>query len=243
MPTVELVYHGGCPNVPEVRARMLQAFARSAVEPRWREWRIDEADSPARVRGYGSPTVLIDGRDIAAGEAVAGASCRLYPQRDGSVGGAPSVAAIATALGGAGSGSRGRWRLNLAVLPGIGAAFLPKVACPACWPAYAGALSSIGLGFLLEASYLLPLTAGFLLVALAALAFRARRRRGYGPLALGLVASVVVLAGKFRFESDPAMYVGLAILIAASLWNSWPRPLPSAACPPGWRQRPGVNHE
>src|SRR5690606_38639800 len=100
--------------------------------------------------------------------------------------------------------------------------FLPKVACPACWPAYAGFLSSVGLGFLLETTYLLPLTAAFLATALGALAYRAKRRRGYIPFALGLFAAAVVLAGKFAFESDPAMYAGLAILVGASLWNSWP---------------------
>lgn len=27
------------------------------------------------------------------------------------------------------------WRGHLAVLPGIGVALLPKLTCPACWPA------------------------------------------------------------------------------------------------------------
>lgn len=109
------------------------------------------------------------------------------------------------------------------MVPAIGLALLPKVACPACWPAYAGFLSAVGLGFLIETSYLLPLTAVFLAIAVGALAFRAKRRRGYRPFVIGLVASVVVLIGKFNFESDAAMYVGLAVLVSASLWNSWPK--------------------
>jgi hypothetical protein len=40
---------------------------------------------------------------------------------------------------------------------------------------------------------------------------------------VGVAAAVVVLVGKFTFENDSAMYAGLAILIAASVWNSWPR--------------------
>ena len=39
---------------------------------------------------------------------------------------------------------RAGWRSSLATLPGIALAFLPKIACPACWPAYAGVLSSLG---------------------------------------------------------------------------------------------------
>lgn len=123
------------------------------------------------------------------------------------------------------------WKLNFALLPGIGASFLPKVACPACWPAYAGFLSSIGLGFLIETAYLLPLTALFLGLAVFALAFRAPRRRGYGPFFAGVAASATVLIGKFSFESDPAMYAGLLFVIAASAWNSWPRKQTATDCP------------
>lgn len=125
------------------------------------------------------------------------------------------------------------WKLNFAMLPGIGAAVLPKVACPACWPAYAGFLSSIGLGFLVGTAYLLPLTALFLAIAVFALAFRARRRNGYGPFVVGAAASAVVLIGKFSFESNPAMYAGLALLIVASVWNSWPLKRLTPGCPSG----------
>lgn len=63
----------------------------------------------------------------------------------------------------------GRLRL-FGALPGMGAALMPVGACPACWPLYAGLLGSVGLAFLLDASYLLPLTAGFLALALGSLA-------------------------------------------------------------------------
>ena len=73
---------------------------------------------------------------------------------------------------------------------------LPKLACPLCWPAYAGLLSSVGLGFLISAQYLFAVTIGFLVLALAALAFRAKHRHGYGPFSMGLVAAAgVLLAG------------------------------------------------
>jgi hypothetical protein len=88
------------------------------------------------------------------------------------------------------------WRQGLLALPSVGVSILPKLACPACWPAYAGLLSSVGLGFLISTVYLLPLTAAFLLLAVAALAFRANKRRGYGPFAVGLVAGSGVLLGK-----------------------------------------------
>jgi len=108
-------------------------------------------------------------------------------------------------------------------LPTVGVALLPKLTCPACWPAYAGLLSAMGIGFFDYTPYLMPLTALFIVIVLASLAFRAKRRHGYRPLWLGIVASLVLLTGKFHYDSDAIMYVGLGLLVLASLWNSWPR--------------------
>jgi hypothetical protein len=114
------------------------------------------------------------------------------------------------------------WRRSAAVFPGIGVALLPKLMCPLCWPAYAGLLSAVGLGFLVNSRNLLIVTASFLIVAVTALAFRARQRRGYGPAIAGLAASILILFGKFYLESPATMYAALSLLIAASVWNSWP---------------------
>jgi mercuric ion transport protein len=108
-------------------------------------------------------------------------------------------------------------------LPTVGLALLPKLTCPACWPAYAGLLSAMGIGFFDYTPYLMPLTALFIVIVLASLAFRAGRRHGYKPLLLGGLASLVLLAGKFYFDRDAIMYLGLGLLVSASLWNSWPR--------------------
>jgi len=115
-----------------------------------------------------------------------------------------------------------RWKQGLLALPGIGVSLLPKLACPLCWPAYAGLLSSVGLGFLISAAYLLPLTVGFLVVALGAMAFKANSRHGYCPFLLGLLAAATVLLAKFRWESSPTMYGAVGLLFVASLWNAWP---------------------
>lgn len=115
------------------------------------------------------------------------------------------------------------WKRNLLAAPGIGLSLLPKIACPACWPAYAGLLSSLGLGFLIpNAKYLLPLTAAFLVLAVRMLAFRARRRHGHAPFIMGVFAAGFILLGKFSLASNPILYAGLGLLILASVWNSWP---------------------
>ena len=122
------------------------------------------------------------------------------------------------------------WRRSAAVFPGIGVALMPKLICPLCWPAYAGLLSAVGLGFLINSRNLLIVTALFLIVAVAAPAFRARQRRGYGPAIAGLAASIFILFGKFYLESPATMYAALGVLVGASVWNSWPVRLASS-CP------------
>ncbi len=126
--------------------------------------------------------------------------------------------------------ARSGWAKALAVLPGAGLTLLPIGACPACWPVYAGVLSSLGLGFLLESVYLLPATVAFLAFALGALAYGAKSRRGYAPFAVGVLASAVALHGKFGLSSGPLLYAGLVLLAGASIWNAWPRKTATTCC-------------
>jgi len=116
----------------------------------------------------------------------------------------------------------GTWKQNLLTIPGVGAALLPKLACPLCWPAYAGLLSSVGLGFLISSKYLLPITSAFLVLAVGVLAFRAKNRHGYGPFFLGVVSGVGVVIGKFAWEANPIIYAAVGMLVIASVWNAWP---------------------
>ncbi len=122
------------------------------------------------------------------------------------------------------------WRQNLLAVPGLGVALAPKLACPMCWPFYSGILSTVGLGFLISATYLLPLTIAFLSLTLGVLGFRASQRRGFGPVTLGLLASSAVLIGKFHLESNSVLYGGVGLLLTASIWNSWPRRANSTVC-------------
>lgn len=117
--------------------------------------------------------------------------------------------------------ARGRRRW-LTVLPAIVLALLPRLACPCQMPAYAGLLGSAGLAFLMSTVYLFPLTASCLTVAVGGLAVGARRRQGYAPFWVGASAAMLLMFGKFVIDWDPAVYSGIALLVAASLWNSWP---------------------
>lgn len=230
MTDVVLLYDADCPNVEDARRNLLQALERSATPRRWRELLSTDAHTPEKWRGYGSPTILVGGEDV-AGEppAVGGRSCRMYRDENGRHQGVPPVGMIAArlSLGGRDRESVARNRSSVGrlagMVPALGVGLLPVGFCPACWPIYAGLASALGLGFLMDAQYLLPITGAALLVALAALAFRARRRRGYGPFAVGLAASVLILIGKFALASDIVLYAALTVLVGASLWNAWPK--------------------
>ena len=223
---VELIYDIGCPNVAAARARLREAFASVGLTPQWHEWKRADDGAPEYVHGYGSPTILVDGRDIASDAPVAGESaCRLYADRAGKLSGSPALHDLQAAFRKAnftGLAPIESVKQTMPTLPAVGLALLPKLTCAACWPAYAALLSSLGIGFVDYTPYLLPLTTAFLVITLWMLVYRVANRRGYAPFALGAVASVVVLVGKFKLDSDLALYGGITLLVGASLWNAWP---------------------
>lgn len=234
---VQLLSFPGCPNAEVARRNLLEAFRRVGLRPAWEDVNLDDEATPASLRGYGSPAVLVKGKDVSGKEPDgAGISCRLYLGTSG----APSVEAIARSLRSA--AARGAVRsgrlLSLGALPGVGAALLPVGACPACWPAYASGLSSLGVAFLSDSSVLFPVTAALVLLAVGSLAWRARQCRGFGPFALGLGAAVLLLVGKFALESSLLTYGAIALFLAASVWNAWPlrsasetHPCPACSAP------------
>src|SRR5262245_57788974 len=90
-PIVELVYFGSCPNVGLARQTLKDALSSLGLSPGWQEWDLEDQTTPARGRGYGSPTVLIGGRDVRGGNAGSeGLACRAD--------GAPSADEIRRAL-------------------------------------------------------------------------------------------------------------------------------------------------
>ncbi len=85
---IELVYFDGCPNADEARANLRAVPTVGS----WREWNLSSPDTPEQFRRYGSPTVLVDGRDVTGeGTPSDAMACRAD--------GAPSSEVILRALG------------------------------------------------------------------------------------------------------------------------------------------------
>lgn len=217
---VELVYDSECPQVGAARTSLVKAFAQGGLPPKWSEWERHDPEAPDYVRSCGSPTILVDGRDVAPPPMTAGdGCCRLYAAEPKRLSGAPPVDLIAAALQRRSDG--GRWSRLFAAAPGVLAVLLP--ACPFCWPLYVGALSALGLGALLNEPHMPPLAGALLLLTLAPLGYKARARRGYGPLLAGVVGAGAILLGKFVWLSSVLLYAGLALILGATLWNIRPR--------------------
>lgn len=113
-------------------------------------------------------------------------------------------------------------RRNLSAAPGLVAALLPNVTCPACWPVYAGVLSAVGLGFLMQGAYFYIVVSLLLAISLASLFYRARKRHGYGPFILGLAAAATILSGKAYAAPSIVLYGAAGLLVAATIWNNLP---------------------
>jgi hypothetical protein len=230
---VEIIYDADCPNLAATRSLLIEAFTKTGASARWREWERSAPDTPAYAKGYGSPTILVDGKDVGGMNSQTGAaSCRIYRSQDASLRRTPTFEMICFALlAGHKPNRRGRFRAVVASLPAIGTALLPKLTCPLCWPAYAAVLSALGLGFVDYTPYLLPATLAFLAIAVGTLAIGARRTGRLAPLALGLTSSVVVLVGKFAVDSGWVTDAGIALLVGAIFLAARARTVQPAPCP------------
>ena len=220
--TVELIYDDDCPNAAGARTLIERAMQAVGIsKPTWEEHcRQDEA-APSYAKEYGSPTILVNGKDVAPVAGAGGNACRIYRDEAGHMSGLPPEANVIAALGGQTRGSSGvtLFASGFAGLFGM----LPVVTCAACWPAYAAVLSSLGIGFVNYTPYLMPLMFALTAVALFGLFHRAKSRRGYGPFALGLVAGALIIGSRFVLELDALLYAGAAGFLAASVWNAWPK--------------------
>lgn len=99
-PDIELLWWAGCPST-EKALRELQAALQDAgisnTAVRMTEIRTEHQ---ARERAFaGSPTILVDGEDVAPpGDEPVGLNCRVYRRRDGTVSPTPDPEALLEAL-------------------------------------------------------------------------------------------------------------------------------------------------
>jgi mercuric ion transport protein len=214
---IELVYDSNCPNIERARENLRLAIKQSGMKTGWQEWERSDPDIPGHLVNYGSPTILVNGKDIITNTPDSQSeSCRLYQDINGQLQGVPPVEAIAKAITSKPSGiTRSRFGGFMAGLAAVGVALLPKIACPICWPAYAGLLSAVGLGFLIQGNNFLIVSMIFLGLALAVFALRGKNRHNFMPFWPAFVGVFLIIPGKFLWNNMLMFYAGAVFLTVA----------------------------
>jgi mercuric ion transport protein len=222
---VELIYDDDCPNADGARQLLTKAMRSAGREPEWIEHCRQDPGAPAYAQNYGSPTILVDGQDVAPSESPGGNACRIYRDDNGRMSGLPPGENIIRALQTKSQGTdsvTGKTTAFASVFAGL-AGMLPVVSCAACWPAYTAVLAGLGIGFVDYSKYLLPLMIALSVIGLAGLFYRAEYRHGLLPFTIGAIGAAVIFIGRFALEQDAAMYPGTALFLLAAVWNSWPQ--------------------
>jgi hypothetical protein len=99
-PTAELLWWEGCPSTEEALAMLREEMGALGLDPGSIEMREIRTDADAEREGFvGSPTIRVDGRDVAppASES-AGLTCRVYRLADGRISPVPDRAAVRQTL-------------------------------------------------------------------------------------------------------------------------------------------------
>ena len=105
--------------------------------------------------------------------------------------------------------------IGISAIPPILTAAIPK--CPLCWMAL---MSALGVGSTINSDWMQPLAVILLITSVTALAIRARRRGGYGPFVIGLIAATAMYVFKFKLNYDLGAYMSATTLVGASIWNA-----------------------
>jgi hypothetical protein len=172
---ITLVYDADCPNADAARAALGQVLVRSRLKPEWIE--VDRAAPGVakQLLRFGSPTILVDGEDVAGeSDAAAAACCRIY-QTDRGLRGIPPIEAIVTAIDRAAAAKNvGGGLISKATASGaLGLAFASSLSFLCCLPIFSGA---VGIGLAALAAVVGPWWPALSAASLVLLIARSRKR-------------------------------------------------------------------
>ena len=136
---IQFLHFEGCPNAGQARSALREALAAEKLDVQVEEIDVQRPDAPEWARGWGSPTILIDGVDVAGQERSNASSCRLY------AGGAPSIDVIRAKLTAAREAPRNTGRVALPMVGAVTAAIAASACC--LIPAALALLGISGAGF------------------------------------------------------------------------------------------------
>ena len=97
---IEFLYYEDCPSHELARERLEQVMAEEGIQASITVIKVETEDQAERLRFPGSPTILVDGRDIdpPPSGVVYALTCRAYRKEDGRISPLPSRETINRAL-------------------------------------------------------------------------------------------------------------------------------------------------
>lgn len=78
---IHLLHFQGCPNVDAARSSLRDALAAEKLDIPVEEIDVEDQAAPEWAHGWGSPTILINGEDVAGEQPSSSCTCRLYAER------------------------------------------------------------------------------------------------------------------------------------------------------------------
>lgn len=95
--SIQLLSFPGCPHAEDARACLRRVLASLGFPLDFEEIDVSQEGCPEALKRWGSPTVLVNGQDVAGESSPDGGTCRLYSSPSG-LWGIPPEAAIRAAL-------------------------------------------------------------------------------------------------------------------------------------------------
>lgn len=136
---IQLLHFRGCPNVDAARAAVRAALVEERLDVSVEEIDVEAPDTPAWARGWGSPTILVDGQDVAGQQPAASSACRLY------AGGAPAIETIRARIAKSRGPEPAKARIALPMIGAVTAAIAASACCLV--PAALAVVGVSGAGF------------------------------------------------------------------------------------------------
>lgn len=94
----QVLFVDACPHHHTAVERVREAAGLAGVGLLIEEYLVTDAVDAQRLRFGGSPSILVEGRDLFPAAQLGDLACRLYPSPDGRLAGAPTVAQIVEAV-------------------------------------------------------------------------------------------------------------------------------------------------
>lgn len=193
---IQLLFFPGCPNADPARAVLRQELNALQLSEAVEEVDVSSPLAPEQLRGWGSPTILVNGRDVGGEPVPAGPSCRLYANAAPPSWGVPSPELV---RGGLQSASSPGWMTSLrTTLKGWAAGGNARDLGARPWAVAVWGLAVVGslAGFFWAGARPLLWSAAFGVSGILCVANALRSRRLHclftGPIFLGGTALVVL---------------------------------------------------